>query len=333
MSIEAIIDDAVVESISDGSYVRTLTLDGLSTIRNAAANITQTLSTDITTDLNIKILKALGFDDLEITSLGIANINKIIGESATMQTVTTYYQVDEATGNPTIITKDEFFSCPVDTIYSNNDTLAPLSNSNSGTTNFTANNFKTTILANYRPNYIRDDTGLDDGIAEDGWYTFIGQFTFYGSMPSTRSIDAASLLIAPSVIAWGDYSSDFSSTMVYTDSTGQSTTSYKATIDRQVEPEGFYYTWDLPNDNYFQDIDITGITISLQGNGRVSQYTQNCSFNIWARYEHIDTNFDIDFVWDETEEGIAAIIPDGVDITVEDDIETYKSYILVNYNP
>jgi hypothetical protein len=310
--------NGIVHDYRDGSYITTVNAAGLDKIREKhdSKDSTYSLSYD---KANVEIMTVLGYDIDQINNMGEEEIEFLLGDAASVRTVSTYFHYDDHEGTVEKITLEEFDAgkSAVST-FSGNDG----SNSEVSSDGY----FKIITTASYRyPNTVGD---------EKGWYTFSGTFVFYGRMPTYRMTDAASLYVDD--VQWSQTSSDYRSTMTYTYyddySDEELVTSTKTTQDRHLFTTGLYYTWDLPTEdvNGHQYRTVTSIEIYVRGVGRMRYYNLEQAFNLCARYEHTYATLALEpsFSWTLGEyPGVS------LNTSVVIKSNTYHSLCQVDYDP
>lgn len=151
--------------------------------------------------------------------------------------------------------------------------------------------------------------------SEKGWYEFYGIYTWL-TTPANRLEDGFSLYA--SNFAWSPSTNDFYSTFSYIkrefygdmggniDITDEQITQTKTTQDRNIKPDGLFYTWDLPSDvirngwTSRHDTLYRDFLFTIKGKARVSYPNLQYVFNLYTRYEHLASYFIIkpSFGWE-----------------------------------
>ena len=168
---------------------------------------------------------------------------------------------------------------------------------------------------------------------EKGWYYVGGLFTWLIE-PDYRMTDAMSLYASD--CTWSqdedDYYANLTYGETYTPSSGEQTVNGRVLTNKEavLQPDGVYFTFNLPNDvgGYRYD----DFSIFIRGKCRVSDYTNPRAFNVFSRYEHVYSTMNIQpsFSWSSS-------APFGVSADIKfswvNDSTTYTSLCYVSYDP
>lgn len=312
---KSLLNDAVSLDISNGSYVRTISSENIQLIRDSFSSAYHIQSADYSA-LGKQLLSAVGYDDLELRSFTHDELSEIALQAGSIVSTSTYYKQDKTTYETSIITEEEFIESLSTQVQ---NTCSPASARSGGSHTMETGDlcFQITSTAIYYPNFVYDP--IED-IEQDGWFSFSGIVTYYEAVPLGYDC-AISLAIEPTIVAWDDTDSAFSSTMTRVRTNGQTDQTYKVTTDRYIQPGGVYYIWN-PGLSYGTET----LSISIRGLGRVRDYREDTFFNSYVGYVHNQTIAEPQFSWS---------IPPGVSVTlnISNQATSYYGYCYVTYSP
>lgn len=302
--------------VTDGKYVRAISIEDMQSIRESIP-ATYQIQSEASSNYGAKILSAMGYDDLELKSFSNEDLQKITLQAGSIISTSSYYRLNNLTKEATLITEEEFLEGIEESECNKDSMVASISSGGESSTLTGDGYFEINSTAIYYPDFVYDEF---DGFPEDGWFSFSGIVTFHDAVPLGYE-DAISLSIDPAIVAWDDYDSAFSSTMVRVDNQGNETTTYKTTTDRYINTSGAYYVWNPMLSN-----GISSVSISMRGLGRVCNYSTPQNFSLYVGYVYTQTTSDVQFSWS---------VPLGISISpsFQNSASHYYGHCLVRYNP
>lgn len=224
---------------------------------------------------NIKILKQIGFHEKTINGMSDSEIDAILQNAISIRTDIAYLKVNDD-GVSVIVSEEECMNA----VQQYNNYVSTSSNDN--WENWTDGEYMRMTISCV---YLEPSASSD----EKGWYNFHTWYEWL-TMPNNRLVDAMS--IAAPICIWPAKNSagaDYYSSMYYQviDANGNSlifNAPIKTDTDLSVESGGFYYTWDLPNND--TDLKVNYIQIYMRGKARDPKEDNPHMLTVHVKYVH-----------------------------------------------
>lgn len=303
-----------------------------------------------------EIYRELGYSNEEIDKIGIDEINHVMETSIAISVSQQYLSVDE-NGKISILSREECLNTANAINAKREADLQEkilqiqngqvLSQGNNGITMDNDGSSETISNDGYmkittRSDYVNPSTVNN----QKGHYNFSATYEWL-TTPSQSHTDAFSIYVAD--CAWMQGSADIYSKATYTwfrlvVHLGQSEESSgniaqeKYIQDRQVQPTGIYYTYELPasyviydpDNYYFMSYSVRNLTYYVRARARVSNHTIPQSFNVFSRYEHLhkSVNISTSFEWSIGSWPGVSVTP-----SVGNNYTTYYSFNYTDYDP